>query len=112
MSKREIIPFLLAAIGGIGGLVNALVSMSMVDAVNPKRPPDDQIPSLVTRWKDYEWLLQNFPFPYRRPWKEYLQQFPKSRLYFWHVVSLIWMFGFFLICWILLVAWFSPHDLH
>jgi hypothetical protein len=50
MSFREIIPFVLAAVGGIGGLANALAGMEIVDALNTNRPTDDQIPNPPLAW--------------------------------------------------------------
>ena len=65
----------------------------MVQALNTRRSPDNQIPVSAVSWKDIKWNLNHFPFPHKALWKEYRLQFPQSRLYFWHVVAAVWMFS-------------------
>jgi hypothetical protein len=95
MSIREIIPFALAAIGGIGGLVNALVEMEIVDALNTKRPPDNQIPNPPLSWNELTWYLKNPGFHYWGCRRRYRDQFPNGRLLSWQTASLVWMISFF-----------------
>jgi hypothetical protein len=64
MSFPEIIPFVLAAVGGIGGLANALAGMEMVDALNTKRPADNQIPNPPVTRTEFAWFLKNPGFGY------------------------------------------------
>jgi len=64
MSFREIIPFVLAAVGGIGGLANALAGMEIVDALNTNRPTDDQIPNPPLAWNEFVWFSKNPGFDY------------------------------------------------
>ena len=61
MSFREIIPFVLAAVGGIGGLANAVAELEIVDALNTKRPADDQIPNPPLAME--QWAI---PRPFKR----------------------------------------------
>jgi hypothetical protein len=75
MSFREIIPFVLAAVGGIGGLANALAGMEMVDALNTKRPADNQIPNPPVTRTEFAWFLKNPGFGYWGCRRKYRDQF-------------------------------------
>jgi hypothetical protein len=91
VSRHEIVPFVLAGIGGIGGLVGTLIWSQILDVVNRHRSPNDQIPFGLVTWSD---LSKYWPI-WRRP---ILRQFrllqPESHLYRWYVASLIWMYFF------------------
>jgi hypothetical protein len=91
MATREIIPFVLAAIGGFGGLVSALIHMSMVDALNTQRPIDDRIPNPRVTWDDCKWIWKNPGFGYWGVRRKYREQFPAGKLLFWETVSIAWM---------------------
>jgi hypothetical protein len=91
MSSGEFIPLLLAFVGGLGGLVNALIWSDMLRALNGRRSAENQIPFSLVTWDDFEkhWPIRRRPFL-----KEFRQQFPESRLYFWYVASVVWMVSF------------------
>jgi len=74
-----------------------LYPYAIVDAVNTNRLPADRIPFIVTNWKDHEWFLRNWPFPYRRPWKDYRHECPQISPYFWDIVGLTSMWACFLL---------------
>lgn len=96
MSIREIIPFVLAAVGGIGGMANALVAMEIVDAVNTKRPADNQIPNPPLKWNEFLWFLKNPGSHYWGCRRRYREQFPEGSLLWWQNASILWMFCFFI----------------
>jgi len=89
MSSRDAIPLLIAAIGGLGGLVATLVYSDMLRAVNRQRPPDNQVPFGLITWGDF---VQHWPLRRRRVAKEFRRIRPESHLYRWYVASLIWMY--------------------
>jgi hypothetical protein len=89
--KREIVPFILAAIGGIGGLVGTLIWSEMLDVVNRHRSPNDQIPFALVSWSDF---INYWPIRRRPILREFRRLEPESRLHRWYVASLIWMFFF------------------
>jgi hypothetical protein len=97
MSTREIIPFVVAAIGGIGGLVGALAQMSVVDALNSLRSNDDRIPNPPTNWDELRWFWKNPGFDYRSVLRKYLDEFPDGKLRFWRTAGIVWMFSCFVI---------------
>jgi hypothetical protein len=78
-------------VSAIGGLATTITCQVMIDALNPRRPTDDQIPATFGGVKDMRWALANLP-PFWRALKEFHNQFPQNRLYFWGVGSLLWMF--------------------
>ncbi|HEY2109682.1 MAG TPA: hypothetical protein VGH17_07255 [Candidatus Acidoferrales bacterium] len=96
MSFPEIIPFVLAAVGGIGGLANALAGMEMVDALNTKRPADNQIPNPPVTRTEFAWFLKNPGFGYWGCRRKYRDQFPHGNLLSWQNASMLWMFCFFI----------------
>lgn len=89
MSSRGVIPFLIAAIGGLGGLVGTLVWSDMLRAVNRQRPPDNQIPFGLVTWSDF---ARYWPLRRRPVIQEFRRLHPGSRLHYWYVASLIWMY--------------------
>jgi hypothetical protein len=91
MSSRDLVPFVIAFIGGLGGLVNTVVWRDILTIVNRARPVDEQIPFAFTSLSDVEWAMRNFPF---YPWKvlnQFHREFPQSRLYYWYWGSVAWM---------------------
>lgn len=97
-SVRELAPFVAAFIGGWGGLASALSWMSIADALNRSRTPEDQIPTLTGSWTDLKrhWeLAGSYGLFYRwKLLKEFHRDNPNSRLYFWCVGGEVWLFGF------------------
>jgi hypothetical protein len=91
MSSREIVPFVIAFIGGIGGLVNTLVWSDILTMVNRSRPVDDQIPIAVTSRSDVQSAMKNFPFRRRKILDQFHREFPQSRLNYWYWASVGWM---------------------
>ncbi len=90
---RVLIPLGLAFVGGWGGLVNTLVWWQILEAPNTRRRPEDC----------FQIGFHSWPGPGKRhPWfawpliREFRAQFPDSRLYFWYIVSIGWLFGFVL----------------
>ena len=83
-----------AATGAIGGLTSTLMYQTMVDALNRRRPADDQIPATFGSAKDVRWALANAS-PYWLVLKEFHRQFPQSRMYFWSIAILVSMFAMF-----------------
>ena len=91
MSSREIIPFVIAFIGGMGGLVNALVWSDILSIVNQSRPVDDQIRFAITSLSDLQSRIKFSPFYVWRIVKDFHQRFPQNRLYYWCWGSAGWM---------------------
>ena len=96
MSFREIIPFVLAAVGGVGGLANAVAGMEIVDALNTMRPADDQIPNPPLAWNEFVWFSKNRGFDYWSCRRRYREQFPEGKLVSWQNAGIVWMFCFFI----------------
>jgi hypothetical protein len=97
MSTREIIPFVVAAIGGIGAAVAALIHMGMVDALNTRRPIEAQIPNPPVTWSEFKWFGKNPGFDYWSVLRKYREEFPDGKLRFWHTAGLVWMFSCFVV---------------
>jgi hypothetical protein len=74
----------------IASFANAIINLTMIDALNRSRPLDDRIPVFITSVADLKWSIRNGPFPFVRILKEFHQQFPESRLYFWSIFILIY----------------------
>ena len=91
MSSREIVPFVIAFIGGMGALVNTLVWSDILTTVNRSRPVDDQIPFAVTSLSDVRWAIKNIPFHRRKILQQFHREFPQSRLYYWYWASVGWI---------------------
>jgi len=96
MSSRDKYLLILAVLGGLGGFVNTLLYSDIVAALNTKRPLDDQVPFGIFSWDDLKKTgIQGWHY-----WKvlsEFHREFPRSKLYRWSIVSLVWMFALFLI---------------
>jgi hypothetical protein len=96
MSNRDKILVILAFLTGIGGLVHTLLYSDIVEALNARRPPDDQIPFGIFSWDDFKKTHIQGWF-YWKALTEFHREFPRSKLYRWSIVSLAWMFVLFLI---------------
>jgi hypothetical protein len=88
-------------VGGFCGLAGFIINLNMIDALNGLRPSDNQIPSMITSWADYQWWLnrgrediRSHFLPYWSIRKEFRGQFPASRLYFWSTFTFIGMYTF------------------
>jgi hypothetical protein len=97
MSTREIIPFVVAAIGGIGAAVATLIHMSMVDDLNTRRRIDDQIPNPPLTWSELKWFGKNPGSDYWSVLRKYRGEFPDGKLRFWHTAGIVWMFSCFVV---------------
>ena len=86
--EYTLIAFILTFV--IAAFANAIISLTMIGALNRSRPLDDQIPIFVTSVADFKWSIRNGPFPFVRILKEYHRQFPKSLLYFWSIFILVY----------------------
>jgi hypothetical protein len=96
MSFPDIIPFILATVGGIGGMANALAGIEIVDALNTNRPIGDQIPNPPLAWNDFVWFSKNPGFGYWSCRRRYREQFPEGKLVSWQNAGLLWMVCFFI----------------
>lgn len=101
MSTGELIPFVFALIGGLGGLVSTLVWSHMVRALNARRNAGDQIPFSLVTWDDFwkHWPIRRLPLL-----KEFRRDFPDSRLYFLYIAGIVWMYSFVGLAGVLLLA--------
>lgn len=93
VAARALIPFAFAYVGGWGGLFAGIMWWQIVDLLNTRRPPEDQIPVALVTWKDF---IKYEHVPVWKYVRAFHRQFPESRLYFWYWASLAWMFAFFL----------------
>lgn len=91
MPTREIAPFILVGIAGVGGLVGTLIWSEMLDVVNRHRSPNDQIPFALVSWRDF---IKYWPIRRRPIVREFRRLQPESHLYRWYIASYIWMFFF------------------
>jgi hypothetical protein len=103
MPKHEVILFVLAGIGGIAGPVGALIWSPIVDVLNSKRAASDQIPFGFASRKGFAWLLENYPYPFRKMLKEFRRQYPESRLHLWYIIRVVWMFSFLAVAAVVLI---------
>ena len=94
MSGRQLLPFILAAIGGLGGFVDTVVYSDMVAALNALRAPNDQIPFAITDWDALKSPLDGGRLTYWHVLRQFRREFPHSRLNAWNVASLAWMLIF------------------
>lgn len=86
-------PFVILGIGGIGSVVAMVAWFDIADALNRHRPPDDQIPVIVTSIRDIERSME----PRFRHWRilrEFHRTNPESSLYYWYYAGTAWSFLF------------------
>jgi hypothetical protein len=67
--------------------------MSILESLNTRRSPEDQIPVFKTRWRDHTWWMDHFakygPFSTFRVFlPEYRREFPESRTPVWFIFCL------------------------
>jgi hypothetical protein len=93
LMPRELTPFVLAFVGGWGGVLSTIMWWQIIDLLNTRRPPDDQIPAALLTFQDYKKHHHGLVFKHIQ---EFHRQFPESRLYFWYWASICWMFAFIL----------------
>jgi hypothetical protein len=89
MSTEAIVIGILVALVGVSGLIQWLLYLDMVDAINTKLPEDDQIPLMVVTWSE---LTKSFG---RGVWyvpREFRRLFPDRRIYLWHTAAIIFMY--------------------
>ena len=72
----------------IAAFANAIISLTMITALNRLRSADERIPVFISSVADLKWSIRNGPFPFVRILKEFHQQFPESPLYFWSIFIL------------------------
>jgi hypothetical protein len=104
ISIREIIPFVVAAIGGFGGMVGALAHMRMIDALNSLRASGEQIPNPPTSGDEFRWFWKNPGFDYWSVLRKYRIEFPDGKLRFWLTAGTIWAISWFAVAVVLFVV--------
>lgn len=72
----------------IAAFANAIISLTMIDALNRSRVLNDRIPVFISSIADLKWSIRNGPFPFVRILKDFHRQFPESPLYFWSIFIL------------------------
>lgn len=72
----------------IAAFANAIISLTMISALNRSRPLEDRIPVFISSVADFKWSIQNGPFPFVRILRAFHRQFPESPLYFWSIFIL------------------------
>jgi hypothetical protein len=74
--------------------------MSIADALNTRRPADDQIPLFLALWEDFRKhlsLVEEYGiFGHRKMLRDFRAQFPHNSAYFWYIGGLIWLTLFFI----------------
>lgn len=94
MKTHELLAAALGFVGGFGGVAGGLAHMTMVDALNELRPPDDQIPIAIITWSDLIKLQGRREFGYWRIAKEFHARFPGRSAYHWWIGGQVWLFTF------------------
>jgi hypothetical protein len=89
LTTRELIPLAIGYLGCWGGVIGTIVWWQIIDLLNTRRPPEDQIPAAIVTYKDF---IKYYPLPVWRHVRDFHRQFPESRLYFWYWASLAWLF--------------------
>ncbi len=91
MSSSDKYPLILAVLGGLAGFVDTLRYSDIVAALNTKRPLDDQIPFGISSWDDLKKTGIQGCY-YWKVLREFHREFPGSKMCYWSLASIAWMF--------------------
>ena len=105
LAPKDLLPFALAFVGGWGGLGATIVWWQILDLLNTRRPPDDQLPVAILTRRDF---VKHWPIPVWRHVRDFHRQFPESKLYYWYWGCVAWLYTFVVAAGVVMFT--APHE--